>query len=230
MRAHELPIWDTGEVITHDALFSDPKFRTQNRWMYETPKTGQMLALVGTLRFVLAVLLTGDPTVKVFSTVCEKTTYPGQKGKTLSVAADFAVELKNGEKQWITTMERIKHDDATELRVDTLRKFAEGKGVEHRLFLKSDIKKRAIEFDNWALLSARMNCADAKRFSLHHERTVLGDILKIRRAVRLEELLDADQVDRARMLAVVGYGLMNGLLSTNLTTSLISLDSLISYS
>lgn len=230
MRAHELPIWDDGEIITHDALFSDPKFRTQNRWLYYTPKTRQLLAMAGTLRFILAVLLTGDRTVKTFGTVCPATTYFSPKGKMLSVAADFAVELKNGERQWITTLEMVKRDDASERRLNQLRKLAEEKGVEYRLFLKADVKKRTVEFDNWALLSARMNCADLKRFNLHNERIVLSNAFKVRKSVRVGDLLDTDGVDRARMLAVLGYGLMDGILSTNLTTALFSLDSQISHS
>ncbi|WP_207003802.1 hypothetical protein [Trinickia mobilis] len=228
MNKHGLPLWDTAWKVTHSDLFHDPKHSTTNRWVYRSPKTGKVMGLVGDMRFMAAVLLTGDVHVASFSDEESITIpYKGPKGEALSTHPDFVVDLVGGGKRLVTTMAKKEQKATTMARINALSIAAERAGATHKVIYRDAVNETL--FDNWALLSARMNCADPGRFDCSHEQRVLSSALESGRDVRLVTLLSGEGVDSARMLSSLGFALMRGVAKTNLTTALLSLDSIISH-
>ncbi|WP_205194605.1 hypothetical protein [Burkholderia sp. Ax-1719] len=209
--------------ITNPQLFNNPAHRGMNRWIYTSPKTKKTMGLVGNLRFVVAVLLTGDLDVASFSNEGPTVTYTSSQGKALSTSPDFVVDLVGGGRKYITTLSKRTQAREVSLRIGALSDAAITARATHEVFLGTAVNKTL--FDNWALLSARMNCADPEAFDCSFEGDVLRSAVADGRTTELEYLLGYKGVDSARMLSSLGYALMRGAVRTNLETKLLSLDS-----
>jgi hypothetical protein len=131
------------------------------------------------------------------------------------------VELAGGGKRWVTATSRAPKTGSEQRRIAALEAGAEESGVGYELFVRKDVN--AILFDNWSLLSARMNCADLERFDCSREQTLLYAALKNSPGITLEALLGLDNVDEARMLSSLGHALMGGVATADLDKALLSL-------
>jgi hypothetical protein len=199
-----------------------------NRWVYRSPKTGKIMGLLGDMRYIVAVLLTGSVEIRGFTDEPDfSIPYIGPKGESLLTHPDFVAEHIDGRRRWYTTMPKQNRKALTTSRLDALNIAAHQAGATHEVVYRKDVKETL--FDNWALLSARMNCADLERFDCGHEQSILSSALASGKTVTLETLLSVENVDSARMLSSLGFALMRGVAKTNLTTALLSLASKISH-
>jgi hypothetical protein len=228
MNKHGLPLWDSVWTVSHNDLFLDPRHAALNRWVYRSPKTEKVMGLLGDMRYMVAVLLTGDVGVVTFTDEPDVSIpYQGPKGESLRTNPDFVATLPGGGTRWLTTVAARARKAVVAARIDALNVAAQLAGVAHEVIYRKDVNDTF--FDNWALLSARMNCADPQRFDCAHEQGILSAALTPGKSVRLETLLSAEGVDSARMLSSLGFALMRGVAKTNLTKALLSLDSKISH-
>jgi hypothetical protein len=186
------------------------------------------MGLLGDMRYMGAVTLTGDVRVAHFTDEPDVAiAFQGPKGESLRTNPDFIATLVGAGTRWVSTIARREQKIVVTARIDALNVAAQQAGAVHEVIYRKDVND--IFFDNWAMLSARMNCADPDRFDCGFEQGILSAALRSGKSVTLETLLSVKGVDSARMLSSLGFALMKGVAKTNLTTALLSLASEISH-
>lgn len=197
-----------------------------NIWFLNSPKTNVRLVIKGDLAFRL-VIVKCEAARNVSTYELEGPTVFGQDAKEVRrTTYDVRPLLDDGHvERWEFKFSKDAGPARTGRSVGQLQAQASAAlvaGEPYRVFTELDLKGTEVQFDNWLLLCGAMN--RARRYPLWQEFQEIKRLLDWHGDLPLGDILVAQEMDPALMLAAVARGLQKGIFDSNLETQLLSLS------
>jgi hypothetical protein len=193
-----------------------------NIWFFDSPKNGKRQIISGDLAFMSFVLLEGvqsvhsyDPRPTPVSILYE--------GTSKEVTAGGYVHLMNGETEWwdFHYIRRANGQNDDSRLLPPLA--AKEHGMRYQVRTKSDMRNKAVLFDNWLNLCAGMS--RCRSMLLHKELECILEATQDSNTT-VGNLLEAG-MDPANMFAAIGISLQRGNVWTDLERQLIGYESVL---
>lgn len=196
------------------------------RWHFQSPKNNSRMEIRGEVPFILSVLAEGSPHVgsyipspNGFETVAD--------GKATTIFFTVALATVAGQTEWwdYVAQKKGRPDAKALLREKAVAGLVAEHGAIYRKFDDDEIKRNAYLFENLVVLCAAVN--RCRFLDLHSEEAMLAELFATKGRFALDTALSADGIDRAHMLAVIGQRLMDGRISADLATGLLTHSSIL---
>jgi len=201
-----------------------------NLWYFRSPKIGRRLEICSDIAFMHIVLIEGNPRIRSYTP--ESPTVMAHDGEELrSTRYDARIQFTDSHhERW-----EFKHsseagperEGRSKGQLSAQAAGAQEAGEKYRVLTERDLQDQTLAFDNWLLLCGAMNrCA---RFNLSREARLISEQLGMHRGLSLDYFLRLPETDSALVLAALARGLQRGVLHTELSRKLLTLDSVIEF-
>ena len=201
-----------------------------NIWVFDSPKIGRRFSVAGDVAFMHIVLLEGDVNAIGYEPAPQPVMGTAG-GEPYETTLDAIVSFQGDRQEW-WEFKRSSEADASRTgrsrkQLDAQSESAASAGKKYRILTEKDVVGKEFLFDNWLHLCAAITrCRARPRF---HEAEVLYSRMRTSRSCRLDELMRADGVDPALMLASIAEMLQKGGLRADLTGSLFGCSSILTW-